>query len=1321
MRFLLVLLCALAAAQTTIYTPSAGHYLRRINSISTSTITTADEWGVTAAHGLSTGDVVLVGNVVVNSGGYIPAAMNGVWEVASTPSSSTLTLRPVGGGSTISLTGTYVADSGIIRKVEASTLNSGPLILYGGSNTQHGCRLAATRKLGNLTNIVVSGSTATITTTCQPGLTAGTSRVQVRGASDSDLNGTYTVATTPTATTYTISVSNVTAGTYTDANLSVSNTAIDGTTWWNGVKGAASLAASNRPFPGTVAVADAPAGCSAAAQEYLVDPSNTTRRDYAISCIQMVEDIFPALAYAQSWATYRSTSIDYWRHHVINLMAAYSILKATGDLSSGEKAKFKQIMFSDRSDPGATQCTEYAWPSLAPGTITRSGSTVTGSDGSSFAGAAVGDYLGYMGSGETQMRFARIYAKASDTSVSVYALTGDFNPSSDSFRIFPAAIAGDCGMRYFLSMGVGEDAWHDHRLYPNANNAWDIAELATGRGNNQSYTSSTAMLSIDIGFADEDSAAAFDTSVQMALLHEFMGAALLRGPGDKSDTTYSLDRARWGNAILFNPGMMRCTNSAQMEKWGGYLARLEDDLNYQDIFLRLPDGSQDQMIPQYGSGTISWGISIASFWSGRMSGVPATSAAHKKYLLDTFYTNANSTSGGNPFTHSSFRWALMDRVDEIAASDFSTIPLNYAGRSDYTATACSDLGLSCAPSGYTGMQVLAQRSSHSSTSASVLTVNARSFEWPNDRQAAGAGNWSIYHQGTGDTYPYMCLTGGSSSGCAMEPIGNPIYAGNIVWFGSALPYSPGSHIAGMPNGGLVRWYSDREDKRFGHSNNSAFAAVTSNRAVQQWGGDLPDANTRYFSAFQYGGRRLILIYDYAKWTARPQVINTSFHLGGGSSGTRSWSSGLATVTNGDNKRLLSRFSGPRQLAFTLQSADTYSTRLDVCASSNGSSCNSSATEHEVLQTVLNADNTVSDVTVTELLSSSDWYGSKGVDATMELAAFFPRGDVMQESLPSTAITFANGIPAQVHVHGLAPGSTYSLRRDGSEIAAKTATAADNILVWEGTGDGSAHNWSVVLTGSISTPAFSTSSPLASGVVGSSLSRTISATGCPSTYAMTLESGSVPDGMSFADVGSGSATVSGTPSSPGTSVFVVRVTCDDTGTATREYSFAILPEGEAGLSLTLLQAGTSSAILRLSRAGLPRGSECNISNGDTELVSFASRYSSELVLLTGLTSPLQLTAACGSYSSSLLTVNLPAAASGSRAVSIQARHPSAASIRIEWSMDGVAQADGSGTCTGGRCLAWLSATRGSALAFIIRYLDSGGGQVASGGQHSFILP
>lgn len=83
---------------------------------------------------------------------------------------------------------------------------------------------------GRLVSIVVVSNTATVTTSTAHGLTSSGASVTISGVTgDTDLNNTYYLQTTPTATTFTVTVASVAAATYSNSGISVTTTAPRGT------------------------------------------------------------------------------------------------------------------------------------------------------------------------------------------------------------------------------------------------------------------------------------------------------------------------------------------------------------------------------------------------------------------------------------------------------------------------------------------------------------------------------------------------------------------------------------------------------------------------------------------------------------------------------------------------------------------------------------------------------------------------------------------------------------------------------------------------------------------------------------------------------------------------------------------------------------------------------------------------------------------------------------------------------------------------------------------------------------------------------------
>ncbi|WP_343299542.1 IPTL-CTERM sorting domain-containing protein [Delftia sp. Cs1-4] len=120
--------------------------------------------------------------------------------------------------------------------------------------------------------------------------------------------------------------------------------------------------------------------------------------------------------------------------------------------------------------------------------------------------------------------------------------------------------------------------------------------------------------------------------------------------------------------------------------------------------------------------------------------------------------------------------------------------------------------------------------------------------------------------------------------------------------------------------------------------------------------------------------------------------------------------------------------------------------------------------------------------------------------------------------------------------------------------------------------------------------------LNAGLQGTTYSATVSASGGTAPYSYTISSGSLPAGMSL---NTSTGTISGTPSSSGTSSFTVTATDANGATGSRAYSVAVtapvaetvpLPgnAGSASVLVTSTQAGctVSPGTLRISASGIP---------------------------------------------------------------------------------------------------------------------------------------
>ncbi|MBB5350538.1 hypothetical protein HNR46_000766 [Haloferula luteola] len=128
------------------------------------------------------------------------------------------------------------------------------------------------------------------------------------------------------------------------------------------------------------------------------------------------------------------------------------------------------------------------------------------------------------------------------------------------------------------------------------------------------------------------------------------------------------------------------------------------------------------------------------------------------------------------------------------------------------------------------------------------------------------------------------------------------------------------------------------------------------------------------------------------------------------------------------------------------------------------------------------------------------------------------------------------------------------------ISSIDAEDAGDYSVWVISTGGLAESSAATLTVADS-PEITTTSPLASGIVGASYSETLTASGGTSPYTWSLASGSLPDGLALSSAGE----ISGTPTAAGVYEFTSEVTDSLSATASTSFSLEILEPFDVFLS------------------------------------------------------------------------------------------------------------------------------------------------------------
>jgi len=182
---------------------------------------------------------------------------------------------------------------------------------------------------------------------------------------------------------------------------------------------------------------------------------------------------------------------------------------------------------------------------------------------------------------------------------------------------------------------------------------------------------------------------------------------------------------------------------------------------------------------------------------------------------------------------------------------------------------------------------------------------------------------------------------------------------------------------------------------------------------------------------------------------------------------------------------------------------------------------------------------------------------------------------------------AVGLPSSSSV-AVGAGSGYALEQQDSASGGSRAASEDQTTSAEGafaanfTLSGAA-NWSAAVATFSATP-ISNSSPLAittsslpNGTAGTAYSATLNASGGTPPYTWT-ESGALPAGLTLSSTG----TISGTPTTSGTSSFVVQVTDSNSATATKGLSIAMSSAGPPPVKLVQSTSGFSTAVPSISQ-------------------------------------------------------------------------------------------------------------------------------------------
>jgi hypothetical protein len=321
---------------------------------------------------------------------------------------------------------------------------------------------------------------------------------------------------------------------------------------------------------------------------------------------------------------------------------------------------------------------------------------------------------------------------------------------------------------------------------------------------------------------------------------------------------------------------------------------------------------------------------------------------------------------------------------------------------------------------------------------------------------------------------------------------------------------------------------------------------------------------------------------------------------------------------------------------------TLSDGIGICASSNGSSCNTSATSFEEIAIHLPSSGTGAAMpTISQDLCTATGGNctvAEIMDPTSPKVAVFARQGALLTSVSFTTMTPTT---EQYLIAGLSPG-TYNVTVNGSTVASGVAVnAGDDTLYFEST------NGTVVVTQGTAQPDFSLTTTPSTQTVTAGDSTVYTAT----VDALAGFTGTVTLGVSGLPSGASGSFSPATISTSGSSTLTIPTT---SGTAAGTYTVTIT--GTSGST-----QHTSTATLVINAAGTPSLSLSATPNSQTVVAGGSTTYTATVSALSGFTGTVTLgvsglpSGASGSFSPATIST------SGSSTLTIPTTSGTAAGI------------------------------------------------------------
>ena len=1085
-------------------------------------------------------------------------------------------------GNPVNAANPVLNNSGLVRRATVGTVNPGPIGPLNGPGGKETIGLSCTIMDSCLTGIAVASNVATATYAYAIPFSSGVP-VQVRNCTAaSALNGVHTVTVTG-AYTFTFPTSGVANGTYTDANMGISYFAVTGSLNWSRALSAiqsfnfstyvsAPVPWPSGPgFPGEDLVA--------AATYWYIDRTQTAALAYAKSAIDNTEDYFETPERCDTSSAFcanEGQQNDYSRAAVPSFMYAYTLIHS--QLSGTEIQNFANFFLDNDFALGAT-CNQYSSTSYEAGTITVSGTSVTGS-GTTFTNHHVGDYVGYY---TYALLYGRIASIASDTS-----MTFTSSPSNGSGASWwgqpPNNKSTDCGYTWYAAAKVANDTIDPRVVVPSSGPGWPgqpgaglgDTDYIQSSGNNQVLTSAIQIAATGATLCRDDVRACLLLQQQIMESWDTDVVDYLGWGGyTKTGDYYASGRTvpymatlltELANATSFTGFTTLLQNSIGFRTWllqKIYLTAPASQTNYTDSDLFL-GWTYEQL--RYFNDENPIGTDLTVMYAAGFAS--QTEVAY----MQNYYTSVFSTYWNNPPA------AGYIGLGSLAFYDPNWPSTSFLGKptqlmlSATSNNLCTSLGVTCAGVSYLGGisrsdwgwtarpaapdpgtlledEVMGQDADHGSLIAGSL-------------QLISGPNTNVGSYTTSDV-----LVMDQDQGATFQGVATGLNLGTVALATFTTASGLGLNKP-ETSGTLLRFSGAAANAQFGTSSDY-YSATWDLTSLYGFGGAALARNIQSRAHLKKAGYDQWL-FTYRDISGGPDTKewDDNFITWGAYT---SYSSGTVTVTNPDNYRLIGKWLSPAGSNSIAVNNDgtSYSNRVNgsrvrVCASANGSACLTAPSTLEDLQVVWLGTSATNNFTLSSLAPDSNWTGAVAIGPTSVAVGLFARGGTTHSTLTSFSTSFSGN--GQWLISGLAAG-TWTVTVGGTPVSGSpfTVSAGDNTVEFLST--------SGVLS------AFQSGGPICSittgslptGTVNVAYSQTIATANCVSPIAWSISSGALCGGLTL---GGSTGLISGTPTTAQTCGFTVQAVDSAPTTTTYPLSITINP-GVASIPTSIKGKGTIS--------------------------------------------------------------------------------------------------------------------------------------------------